>query len=160
LPERFERRVFVCSGLSDPVEDVRVAVDFKTARSSYREPPIYSKEEAVQYMLQIYSTEATDAFEQLPEDERNAITREYMAISTAPGVTGGAQLQPTSTATTVRVEDGRTLTTDGPFIETKEALGGYYLLEAGDLDAAIELAARIPAARMGGAVEVRPVVER
>jgi hypothetical protein len=114
----------------------------------------------MQYMLQIYSTEAMDEFEKLSEDERNAITAEYMAIMQAAGVTGGAQLQPTSTATTVRVQDGRTLTTDGPFIETKEALGGYYLLEAGDLDAAIELAARIPAARMGGAIEVRPVVER
>ncbi len=78
----------------------------------------------------------------------------------APGVTGGAQLQPPTTATTVRVEDGKTLTTDGPFAETKEVLGGYYLVEADDLDAAIELAARIPAARMGGAVEVRPLVER
>jgi hypothetical protein len=114
----------------------------------------------MQYMLQIYSTEAMDEFEKLSEDERNAITAEYMAIMQAAGVTGGAQLQPTSTATTVRVQDGRTLTTDGPFIETKEALGGYYLLDAGDLDAAIELAARIPAARMGGAIEVRPVVER
>lgn len=114
----------------------------------------------MQYMLQIYSTEAMDEFEKLSEDERNAITAEYMAIMQAAGVTGGAQLQPTSTATTVRVQDGRTLTTDGPFIETKEALGGYYLLEAGDLDAAIELASRIPAARMGGAIEVRPVVER
>jgi hypothetical protein len=114
----------------------------------------------MQYMLQIYATEAMDEFERLSEEERNAITGEYMAIMQAPGVTAGAQLQPTSNATTVRVEDGRTLTTDGPFIETKEALGGYYLLDAGDLDAAIELAARIPAARMGGAVEVRPVVER
>ena len=75
-------------------------------------------------------------------------------------MTGGAQLQPPATATTVRVQDGRTLTTDGPFAETKEALGGYYLLEASDLDAAIELAARIPAARLGGAIEVRPLVER
>jgi hypothetical protein len=114
----------------------------------------------MQYMLQIYSTEAMDEFEKLSEDERSAITGEYMAIMRAPGVTAGAQLQPTSTATTVRVQDGRTLTTDGPFIETKEALGGYYLLEAGDLDAAIELASRIPAARLGGAIEVRPVVER
>ena len=60
----------------------------------------------------------------------------------------------------MRVQDGKALTTDGPFAETKEALGGYYLLEADDLDAAIELAARIPAARLGGAVEVRPLVER
>ena len=74
-------------------------------------------------------------------------------------MTGGHQLQPPETATTVRVQDGRTLTTDGPFAETKDAFGGYYLFEADDLDAAIELAARIPAARMGGAIEVRPVVE-
>jgi len=85
---------------------------------------------------------------------------EYLSISGEAGVTGGAQLQPAVTATTVRVQDGRTLTTDGPFPETKEALGGYYLFEADDLDAAIELAARIPAARMGGAIEVRPLVER
>lgn len=69
------------------------------------------------------------------------------------------QLQPPETATTVRVQDGKTLTTDGPFAETKEALGGYLVFEAEDLEAAIELASRIPAARMGGTVEVRPVVE-
>ncbi len=69
-------------------------------------------------------------------------------------------MQPPDTATTVRVQDGRTLTTDGPFAELKEAIGGYGFFEADDLDAAIELAARIPAARMGGAVEVRPMVER
>jgi hypothetical protein len=75
-------------------------------------------------------------------------------------MTPGQQLQPPETATTVRVEDGRTLTTDGPFVEIKEAVGGYCFFEADDLDAAIELAAKIPAARMGGAVEVRPIVER
>jgi hypothetical protein len=68
-------------------------------------------------------------------------------------------MQPPATATTVRVEDGRTLTTDGPFVAVKEALGGYLLFEADDLDAAIELASRIPAARMGGAIEVRPIAE-
>ena len=68
-------------------------------------------------------------------------------------------MQPPETATTVRVQDGRTLTTDGPFAETKEVLGGYCFFEADDLDAAIELAARVPAARMGGGVEVRPLVE-
>ena len=82
------------------------------------------------------------------------------ASSPRPGVSDGNQLQPTETATTVRVQDGKTLTTDGPFAETKEALGGYCFFEADDLDAAIELAARVPAARMGGAVEVRPLVER
>jgi hypothetical protein len=114
----------------------------------------------MQYLLQIYSGEAGGEFERLSENEQKAVYGEYMAISDAPGVTGGAQLQPVETATTVRVKDGRTLTTDGPFAETKEALGGYYLFEANDLDAAIELASRIPAARMGGAVEVRPLVER
>ncbi len=114
----------------------------------------------MQYILQIFSGDAPGGFDNLSEDEQNAVFGEYMAISQAPGVTGGAQLQPAETATTVRVDDGRTLTTDGPFPETKEVLGGYYLLEADDLDAAIELAARIPAARMGGAVEVRPLVER
>jgi hypothetical protein len=114
----------------------------------------------MKYMLQIYPGGARDEFDSLPEDQQDAVFGEYVAISQAPGVTGGDQLQPASTATTVRVQDGKTLTTDGPFVETKEAMGGYYLLEADDLDAAIELAARIPAARMGGAVEVRPVVER
>jgi hypothetical protein len=112
------------------------------------------------YLLQIYSTTATAAFEALSEEERQAITAEYMAIGQTPGVVGGHQLQPPETATTVRVQDGQTLTTDGPFAETKEVFGGYYLYEADDLDAAIELAARIPAARLGGSVEVRPVVER
>ena len=112
------------------------------------------------YMLQIYSGDSANAWEGLSEDEQNAVIGEYMAISQSPGVSGGHQLQPAETATTVRVEGGQTLTTDGPFPETKEALGGYYLLEADDLDAAIEMAARIPAARMGGSIEVRPVVER
>ena len=114
----------------------------------------------MQYMLQIYTGESMSAWERLSEAQQSAVTGEYMAIMQAPGISGGAQLQPAMTATTVRVQDGATLTTDGPFPETKEALGGYYLLEADDLDAAIELAARIPAARLGGAVEVRPVVAR
>jgi hypothetical protein len=114
----------------------------------------------MQYMLLIYPGEATDSFHALPEEEQNAIVGEYMEIQRASGVTGGAQLQPPETATTVRVDDGRTLTTDGPFTETKEVLGGFFTLEASDLDAALEIAARVPAARMGGAVEVRPLVER
>ena len=114
----------------------------------------------MQYMLLIYSGDAPEKWDSLSEDEQNAIMGEYFAISQSPGVTGGDQLQPVDTATTVQVENGSTLTTDGPFAETKEALGGYYLLEADNLDAALEVAARIPAARLGGAVEVRPVVER
>jgi len=112
----------------------------------------------MKYMLLIHG--GRDQFDRLSEDEQKAVFGEYMAISEAAGVTGGNQLQPADTATTVRVEDGNTLATDGPFVATKEALGGYYLLEADDLDGALEIASRIPAARLGGAVEVRPVVER
>ena len=93
------------------------------------------------------------------EDEQNAVYAAYQALNETPGVTPGLQMQPPDTATTVRVKDGVTLTTDGPFVESKEALGGYLFFEADDLDAAIELAARIPAASMGGAIEVRPIVE-
>jgi hypothetical protein len=111
----------------------------------------------MKYMLLIYAHDNGE-WSKLSEDEQNAVSQEYFAIASAPGVTGGDQLQPAGTATTVRVQDGRTLTTDGPFAETKEELGGYYLMEADDLDSALEIAARIPAARLGGAIEVRPVV--
>jgi hypothetical protein len=114
----------------------------------------------MKYMLLINTGGTAEGWERLSEAEQNSVTGEYMAISEARGVTGGEQLQPASTATTVRVQDGKTLTTDGPFVETKEELGGYYMFDGDDLDAAIEIAARIPAARLGGAVEVRPVVER
>jgi len=114
----------------------------------------------MKYALLIYSTEARNAYDGLPEDQQRAILGEYMAISDLPGTYGGAQLQPAATATTVRVENGEALTTDGPFAETKEVLGGFYLFEADDLDTALEVAARIPAARLGGSVEVRPLVER
>jgi hypothetical protein len=112
----------------------------------------------VKYILQIYP--AIDEFEGLSEDEQNAVVDEYRAISQSPAVIGGDQLQPVETATTLRIENGQTLLTDGPFVEAKEHLGGYYLVDADDLDGALEIAARIPAARMGGAVEVRPLVER
>jgi hypothetical protein len=101
-----------------------------------------------------------DAWGKLSEDEQNQIFADYGAINQTPGVTPGMELQPPEMATTVRVENGQTLTTDGPFVETKEALGGWLVFEADDLDAAIELAARVPAARYGGAIEVRPIVER
>ena len=110
-------------------------------------------------MLQIYPGRDGSA-ERLPADEQQAIVDEYLALGQFPGVVGGDQLQPVETATTVRVENGETLLTDGPFVDAKEHLGGYLLVEADDLDAALELAARIPAARMGGAVEVRPLVKR
>ena len=114
----------------------------------------------MKYLLQIYSAVLREEFERLPADEQEAIVGEYMAVRQSPGVIGGEQLQPVETATTVRVRDGETLLTDGPFADAKEHLGGFFLVEADDLDAALELAARIPAARMGGAIEVRPLVER
>ncbi|HEX8054654.1 MAG TPA: YciI family protein [Thermoleophilaceae bacterium] len=116
------------------------------------------------YMLLIHqgdtpTPQTPDEWAKLSEDERNAVYADYKAINETPGVTPGLGLQPADTATTVRVADGETLTTDGPFVTVKEALGGWLMYEADDLDAAIELAARIPAARMGGAVEVRPTQE-
>ncbi len=103
----------------------------------------------------------SDEWERLSAEEQKAVYSDYQAIGQTPGVTpSDVQMQPPETATTVRVQDGRTLTTDGPFVAVKEALGGYLTFEADNLDAAIELASRIPAARLGGAVEVRPVVER
>jgi hypothetical protein len=110
----------------------------------------------MQYMVLIYAD--STGWGDLSDDEQSAITAEYMALRDDPRVVGGARLEPASTSTTVRVQDGRTLTTDGPFVETKEELGGYYLVDADDLDGAIEIAAKIPAARHGsGAVEVRPI---
>jgi hypothetical protein len=100
-----------------------------------------------------------DAWARLSEDEQKAVFADYQAINQTPGVTPGQGLDAPETATTVRVQDGKTLTTDGPFVAVKEALGGYLVYEADDLDAAIELASRIPAARLGGAIEVRPIVE-
>lgn len=115
----------------------------------------------MKYLLLIHPrAEEGAGFHDLGEKEQKQLLGEYLAISEAPGVIGGNQLHPADTATTVHVEDGRTLTTDGPFIEAKEAIGGYFLYEGDNIDAAIELAARIPAARMGGVVEVRPVVEQ
>src|SRR5512145_2603814 len=118
----------------------------------------------MKYMLLIHQGTAPtprspDEWARLSQEEQNAVYADYKAINQTPGVSPGVQMESPETATTVRVEDGRTLTTDGPFVAVKEALGGYLFFEADDLDAAIELAARVPAARMGGAVEVRPVVE-
>lgn len=118
----------------------------------------------MKYMLLIHqgttpTPQSPDEWAALSQDEQNAVYAAYQALNATPGVTPGLQMQPPDTATTVRVKDGVTLTTDGPFVESKEALGGYLFFEADDLDAAIELAARIPAASMGGAIEVRPIVE-
>ena len=114
----------------------------------------------MKYAMLIYSGPAMREYERLPDEEQRAIVGEYQALMEEPGVLGAEQLQSPESATTVRVDDGTVLTTDGPFADTKEFLGGLYLLEAENLDVALELAARIPAARMGGAVEVRPIAER
>ena len=112
----------------------------------------------MQYALLI--NEKPGAADALSDAERQDVFAQYMTIREDPACVGGAQLQPAHTATTVRVQDGETLTTDGPFADTKEVFGGYFLYEANDLDTALGVAARIPAARMGGSVEVRPIVER
>ncbi len=101
----------------------------------------------------------SEEWERLSDEEKGEIVAAYKEVSATPGVSPGQQLAPPAAATTVRVQGGKTLATDGPFVEIKEAIGGYLHFEADDLDAAVELAARIPAARLGGAVEVRPIVE-
>ena len=117
----------------------------------------------MKYMLLIHQgttpTPPSEEWDRLADDEKARIYADYKGLNETPGVTPGLQMQAPDTATTVRVQDGRTLTTDGPFAELKEAIGGYLFFEADDLDAAIEVAARIPAARLGGAIEVRPIVE-
>ena len=118
----------------------------------------------MRYVMLIHQGDTPTPFDQeawgkLSAEEQQQIYADYQAINQTPGVTPGLGMQPPELATTVRVEDGRTLTTDGPFVAVKEALGGYLFLEADDLDAAIELASRIPAASMGGAIEVRPLAE-
>jgi len=118
----------------------------------------------MKYMMFIHQgttpTPPSAEWDRLSDEERGAVYASYRAVNETPGVSPGVQMQPPETATTVRVADGETLTTDGPFAEVKEAIGGYLFYEADDLDAAIALAAQIPAARMGGAIEVRPLVER
>ena len=111
----------------------------------------------MQYALLIYGEEGR--WERLSTEEQESMTREYMQLGQLPETRGGADLGDLSSSTTVRVNNGETLTTDGPFAETKEYLGGFYLVECDNIDEAIEFASKIPAARTGGAIEVRPVVE-
>jgi hypothetical protein len=99
----------------------------------------------------------TDAWNELSQEEQGKVYASYKALNETPGFTSGEGMEGPETATTVRVQDGRTLTTDGPYADIKEAIGGYGFLEADDLDAAIEVASKIPAASMGGGVEVRPI---
>ena len=118
----------------------------------------------MKYLLLIHQGDAPtprdpEAWAKLSEEEQNRVFADYQALNQTPGVTPGLQMQGPEAATTVRVEDGQTLATDGPFVTVKEALAGWLVYDADDLDAAIELAATIPAARYGGAIEVRPVME-
>jgi hypothetical protein len=117
----------------------------------------------MKYMLLIHQgatpLPGTPEWDSLSQDDQQAVYSDYQAVNETEGVTPGEWMQQPEMATTVRVENGQTLTTDGPFVAVKEALGGYLFYEADDLDAAIELASRIPAARLGGAIEVRPLAE-
>jgi hypothetical protein len=118
----------------------------------------------MKYLLLIHQGDSPtprdpEAWATLSEADQQAVYADYQAVNGTPGVTPGAGLDVPETATTVRVQDGKTLVTDGPFVEIKEAVGGFLFFEADDIDAAIELASRIPAARLGGAIEIRPTVE-
>jgi hypothetical protein len=113
----------------------------------------------MKYLLLLYGSEKQ--FQQLPQSEVHEVLQAFGQVTQELAQSGALQaneaLQPTATATTVAVQDGKTLLTDGPFAETKEQLGGFYLIEVADLDAAIAWAAKIPSARYGR-VEVRPVM--
>jgi hypothetical protein len=111
----------------------------------------------MKYVMVIYQGTSSGAWPALSEEEQKQVRTDYEAINETPGVTPGPPLGLPENATTVRVTGGKTLTTDGPFVGMKEAIGGFFVLEADDLDAAIEVGARVPAARLGGAIEIRPV---
>jgi hypothetical protein len=115
----------------------------------------------MQYVLLIYQGSTplpgTPEWDSLSEAEQQQVYADYGTINQTEGVTPGLPLGTPADATTVRVADGKALTTDGPFAETKEAIGGWFVFEADDLDAAIAMASKVPAARLGGAVEIRPV---
>jgi hypothetical protein len=118
----------------------------------------------MKYILLIHqgdtpTPQSPEEWGRLSADEQKAVFADYQAINETPGVTPGLGLDAPETATTVRVQDGKTLTTDGPFAETKEVLGGYYLIDVETLDEALEWAAKIPSARYGH-IEVRPIVMR
>jgi len=117
----------------------------------------------MQFVLMIYQGTTplpeTDAWEKLPAKEQKAIYADYAALNKTPGVAPGPPLGLPGDAKTVRVADGQTRTDDGPFVDTNGAVGGFLVLDADNLDAAIDVASRIPAARHGGAIEIRPVAQ-
>src|ERR687888_827186 len=107
----------------------------------------------MQYIMLIYQDDALERQAALPEEERKQVYADYQGINQTPGVTPGVPMGLPQNATTVRVQGGKTLTTDGPFVGMKEAVGGWFILQADDLDAALEVAARLPAARYGRRVQ-------
>jgi hypothetical protein len=117
----------------------------------------------MQFVILIYQGTTplpkTEAWDRLPDDEKKRIYQDYEALNKTPGLTAGLPMGLPADATTVRVEGGRTETRGGPFVDARGAVGGYFVLEAESLDAAVAVASRIPAARLGGAVEIRPVAK-
>jgi hypothetical protein len=124
--------------------------------------PIF-QETAMQFVLMIYQgttpLPGTDAWKALPEQEQKRVYAEYGELNKTPGVTPGFPLGLPKDARTVRVSNGRTQVAEGPYVDASRAVGGYFIVEAADLEAAVRLASRIPAARLGGAIEVRPVAQ-
>jgi hypothetical protein len=114
----------------------------------------------MKFLLQVRFNGAGTMIGELPAGEQQKVTAEFEAIRRAPGVLDGNQLQPASTAATVRLDGGQAQVTMGPAVETGNELDGYYIYDAPDLDAATAFAARIPVARFGGTIEVRPTLER
>jgi hypothetical protein len=114
----------------------------------------------MKFLLQVRFNGADNVIGELPAEEQQQVTAEFEAIRQSRGVLDGNQLQPASTAATVRVEDGQPRVTGGPAVEAGNELDGYYIYDAPDLDAAVAFAARIPVAWLGGTVEVRPMLER
>lgn len=117
----------------------------------------------MKYMLLIHQgttpLPGTPEWDALPPEEQGRVYAAYQALNETRGMTPGVRMESPELATTVRVADGETLVTDGPFVELREAIGGYFFLEAADLDAAIEVASKVPAASMGGAIEIRPLMD-
>jgi hypothetical protein len=114
----------------------------------------------MKYLIQVRFNGADTVIHELPTDEQDKITAEFQAVRKLPGVLDGNQLEPPGTAKTVRVNAGQTLVSDGPAVDERAAINGYYILESADLDAAIGFAARNPVARMGGTIEVRAMMGR
>jgi hypothetical protein len=112
----------------------------------------------MRYSLLVYTRPGS--LDDFGDEERRALFDEYAAVDALPAVVGSGRLEPVETATTVRVDGERTLVTDGPFADTKEVFAGFFVLDAADLDEAISVARRLPAARLGGAIEVRPMPAR